>query len=770
MNFLEDSTLATMVIKLGLVTEKQVEKCLKLQKEILQKKQKHIELSTLLLKNGYIKPAKLKEVEEKIHSNIPLLPKEMGRYEILELLGEGGMGKVYKAYDPRLKREVAIKLLQKSAEHKERFLQEANILSNLSHPNIVSIYDIGEWMGNIFLVMEYLQGDTLDIAIKEKKFSLKEILSMMAILGKAVHYLHNNKIIHRDLKPSNIIIEANSIKILDFGLAKNIVTNKQLTQEGMIVGTLEYMSPEQINGAADLDQKSDLYSLGVIFYLMLTKTLPFTCERLENFLFKLRNSDPLAPSYYNPVLPIEIDIICLKTIEKQKQNRYESVLAFVEDIERFLNNQPIHAKPLGKIKKIGIRLKQNSRILMLCFLCFFIFLSIYLLFLKERIPGILGDSVSLGLLELQQLSQKVKLENKEDAKYLSSLIQKIKNLGSETVQDKEVKQKIEFLLKHNQLRLEQFRLAQYQSISSKIASILDDSQQEEKIQQRSQEEYSFYIDELTYLLENQEEKYEILWWRAQIYERIGDYSLARKDYESCLKIKKFPLLEIKIAFCAYYQKDIDFSQKILENFFHKSHLLKESSLVDVAKVLMEIAFEKKSWEKVEFYFCNAFFKIGDKKKLKPLQILFFSMGKKLLFSKEYSLAKQYFTQKELYDILEKECQYFAVVCDFYLYCFQKNAREKYSNQKYNFIHIRQHSLAEYRSSAYLFIAYIQWKSRQINDAEQSMQKSFQYLSEKKEFKNSIKSIIAIYLAKYPESSALWEDQNFQNFVEKIESK
>ena len=229
----------------------------------------------------------MKELKSRSFSFIDKSDFFWGKYEILDELGRGGMGKVYKAYDAELKRTVAIKTLlaqeRANTRQKERFRQEAQILARLSHPNIIRVFEAGEHKGTLFFVMEYLEGETLERKMKEKILPVEDSLRIMETIAKAVAYLHGRNILHRDLKPANVMItRENEIKIMDFGLSKIGDSGQKLSQEGEILGTVPYMPSEQLEGGTEeVDERSDVYSLGIILYQMLTRVLPFTGETVD---------------------------------------------------------------------------------------------------------------------------------------------------------------------------------------------------------------------------------------------------------------------------------------------------------------------------------------------------------------------------------------------------------------------------------------------------------------------------------------------------------
>ncbi len=209
----------------------------------------------------------------------PLVPSVISHYEIFEKLGEGGMGVVYKAHDTKLERTVAIKLLPArlltSEDERSRFSREAKAAAALSHPNIATVFEINEYEGEPFIVMEYIEGKTLNDALEKELFKLKDAVSTAIQVAEGLKAAHSKNIVHRDIKSANILLSIDgTAKILDFGLAQTAMSTK-LTKVGSTLGTVAYMSPEQISGEA-VDHRTDLWSLGVVIFEMLTGRFPFS--------------------------------------------------------------------------------------------------------------------------------------------------------------------------------------------------------------------------------------------------------------------------------------------------------------------------------------------------------------------------------------------------------------------------------------------------------------------------------------------------------------
>jgi len=269
-----------------------------------------------------------------------MIGQTISHYRIIEKLGEGGMGVVYKAQDTRLDRFVAIKFLpahlSSSAENKARFLQEAKATAALNHPNILSMYDVGERDDAMFLVLELIDGKTLSTHIASLQSGsgvpVKQAIEWAIQIAQGLRAAHDKNIIHRDIKPHNIMVtDQNQIKIMDFGLAK-LTTGSSMTKTGASFGTPSYMSPEQSQGLP-ADHRSDIWSLGVVLYEMLTTELPFRAEHTAGLSYLIVNENPLAPSVLDRRIPHTVDIVVQKMLEKDRSQRYQDTAEVLRAIE-----------------------------------------------------------------------------------------------------------------------------------------------------------------------------------------------------------------------------------------------------------------------------------------------------------------------------------------------------------------------------------------------------------------------------------------------------
>jgi serine/threonine-protein kinase len=289
---------------------------------------------------------------------IPQIP----GYEVEAVLGRGGMGIVFRARHLRLKRLVAIKMLlagaYAAARDKERFQREAEAVAAMRHPNIVQVHDVGEHDGRAYFTMEFVEGGSLAHKLAGTPQPAKKSAETVVTLAHAVHVAHASGIVHRDLKPGNVLLTTDGIlKIADFGLARRLDNNgPTVTLEGVPVGTPSYMAPEQALGMTksshELCPRVDVYALGAILYEMLTGRPPFKAETAAETQRQVIEEEPAPPSRLNAKVPRDLETICLKCLHKTPNRRYLSAQDLADDLERFLDGKPVHARPVGVAERV----------------------------------------------------------------------------------------------------------------------------------------------------------------------------------------------------------------------------------------------------------------------------------------------------------------------------------------------------------------------------------------------------------------------------------
>jgi len=270
---------------------------------------------------------------------------QFGRYKIIEAIGKGGMGMVYKGTDPMLDRPVALKTIRldfplsrtETAELKDRLIQEAKAAGKLSHPNIVTIYDVGEQEGVHYIAMEYLSGCSLEDFIKKKgELNYRIVARIIIQTCEALSYAHQHGIVHRDVKPANIMLQDDfHVKVMDFGIARLETTS--LTKSNVTLGTPQYISPEQLEGR-QADKRSDIFSLGAVLYEMLTRRKPFEGENISSLMYRVLNHDPPPPSSVNEKTPLIFDGIVSKAMAKSPEDRYQDAEEISETLTEFVSS------------------------------------------------------------------------------------------------------------------------------------------------------------------------------------------------------------------------------------------------------------------------------------------------------------------------------------------------------------------------------------------------------------------------------------------------
>jgi WD40 repeat protein/serine/threonine protein kinase len=281
-----------------------------------------------------------------------------GDYELIEEIARGGMGVVYKARQKSLDRIVAVKMILAGAfaGHQliQRFRAEVTAAALLKHPNIVPIHEVGIQGGQHFFSMEYVEGQTLSQLVGHRPLPAQTAARYVRGIAEAIQYAHQQGILHRDLKPSNVLIDAatDQPRVTDFGLAKRLDGESSITVTGQVLGSPNFMPPEQAGGSrGKVGRRSDVYGLGGILYYALTARAPFQGATIETTIHEVLNTEPLSPRVLNPSVPRDLETICLKCLEKEPEKRYPTAAALAEELERFGRDEPIQARPVGRLEK-----------------------------------------------------------------------------------------------------------------------------------------------------------------------------------------------------------------------------------------------------------------------------------------------------------------------------------------------------------------------------------------------------------------------------------
>src|SRR5215831_8192129 len=278
---------------------------------------------------------------------------ELGDYELLEEVGRGGQGVVFRARQKSLNRTVALKVVSigqwASQEHLRRFRREAEAAARLEHPGIVPIHEVGERDGFCYFSMQFIEGGQLDEVVRDTPMSIRRAVELVAKVARTVHFAHEHGILHRDIKPGNILLdEQGEPHLTDFGLARLVETESTVTRTLEVLGTPSYMAPEQATGSnTKLTNATDVYGLGAVLYQLLTGYLPFVGGTPYETIKLVIDTEPRPPRSLNPKIDRELSTICMKCLEKDPKRRYSSALALSEDLDHWLKHEPIQAKPSG---------------------------------------------------------------------------------------------------------------------------------------------------------------------------------------------------------------------------------------------------------------------------------------------------------------------------------------------------------------------------------------------------------------------------------------
>ncbi len=288
-----------------------------------------------------------------------------GKYRLEERIGQGGMGAVYRAVDTELHRTVAVKVLlgadDTGDERVRRFQREAETAGKLRHPHIVTIFEVGCEAGHHYFAMEYVEGASLSQLLYDKQLRLDDAVDIFLQVVEAIDYAHRHQVIHRDLKPQNIMVDRERrAYVTDFGLAKELTARTRLTQTGKLMGTPMYMAPEQANAeAGKIDALTDVYALGAVLYEILTGRPPFDGASPAEIVYAVLFKDPAPPTSLNRRVPVDLETICLKALEKERERRYAGAGELAADLKRFREGEAIRAKPASRLSRVLRRVRRH---------------------------------------------------------------------------------------------------------------------------------------------------------------------------------------------------------------------------------------------------------------------------------------------------------------------------------------------------------------------------------------------------------------------------
>ncbi len=319
---------------------------------------------------GSASPKTINAFEERVSSSPMLM--DFGDYELLEQIGRGGQGVVFRARQKSLNRTVALKVINlgqwASKAHLKRFRLEAEAAAKLEHPGIVPIHEVGERDGSCYFSMKFVEGGQLDEVVKREPMPIRQAVDLIIKVARTVHYAHEHGILHRDIKPGNILLDAKGEPHLtDFGLARLVESESSVTHTLEVLGTPSYMAPEQaVGNNAGVGSATDVYGLGAVLYQLLTGQPPFAGGTTYETIKLLLDTEPRQPRLLNPKIDRDLSTICLKCLEKDPKRRYSSALALAEDLERWLKHEPILARRTGIYHRRGRKwVRRNPTIALL---------------------------------------------------------------------------------------------------------------------------------------------------------------------------------------------------------------------------------------------------------------------------------------------------------------------------------------------------------------------------------------------------------------------
>lgn len=480
-------------------------------------------------------------------SSSPQGDRYFGKYKILQKIGEGGMGAVYKAYDTTINRMVALKMVLTDDQSREdtaamvkRFYQEASLSGKLTHPFIVPLYDVGEIDGKPYFTMGYVEGTNLRDYVEEKgKFTQKKALEIMEKLCRAVFYAHEQGVVHRDIKPENIMIDdKGNPHLMDFGIAKDVRQKGEtrLTKTGAIVGSPEFMSPEQALGERDVAYPADIYALGGTLYYMLSSRPPFSGRDVVTLLQQV--VDKTAPSvrHYNRLVHSDVDVIVQKCLSKRPTDRYRNAGVLLYDVQAALKGDPILAQPPGAIQKL-VRWIDRNRALAGVTVGAMILITVSMALWIRTLQGKIEVDASLRELRDRRASMEKKLRNmaaKEEA-----MNQLLEDLYEKTKKQRELREKLVAKNKSLEEKAEKEEekaknLALERKIESHLVHVQYTLSKTGNLHQA--------IEGVKRILAfgSDHKKNLLLYTIGTYYTRLGKYDLAYKYYKKSFALGDFP--------------------------------------------------------------------------------------------------------------------------------------------------------------------------------------------------------------------------------------
>lgn len=486
------------------------------------------------------------------------LPFRIGRYEMQKEIGRGGTGRLYLAHDSQLDRQVAVKVLHEHLDDtktgRDRFLREAKSVATLEHPGIVTIFDVLSADDSpLCLVLELVKGESLSNRLKrEQTIDAKTAARFTCEVAVSLQAAHDRGIIHRDVKPSNILIDAKThvARLTDFGLARSDDVDNRLTIDGQLAGTPAYMSPEQVLQADDINHSTDIYSLGVVLYEMLTGTIPFRGV-VRMTLSQILHDEPTSVLQLNDKIPKDLANICQKAMAKETSRRYATSAHFADDLHRFLAGKPVHARPVGRLER-GWRLAKRyprTSILAATFACLLIVVAVgsshaTIFIAKSR------DEAQASRQLAEQAAAKANRQRNETLQILKDLTDKVQSEFTQTVVDFDqtemrllgtIRSKLESLTNDPNWSIDDdFFSAEAHFVLGQIFYRVEELDRASKEQQLA----SDYIEAA---IKRNETNQEALLLRAKIRDWLSHLATERGDYELAIKLGGDALQSLEVV-------------------------------------------------------------------------------------------------------------------------------------------------------------------------------------------------------------------------------
>jgi serine/threonine protein kinase/WD40 repeat protein len=514
----------------------------------------------------------------------PTFKKTLGPFQIVEEIGRGGMGVVYRAYHPELDRDVALKVLRAGEDASEaaieRFLREAKAVAKLGHhPGIVPIYDIRKEGRTHFFAMHFVDGKSVDSMIANGEIAPRRGAVIALKVAKALEHAHGHSILHRDIKPANILVTKDGEpQVTDFGLAKDVESSARMTATGMTLGTPHYMPPEQADGLVDeIDVQSDVYSLGATLYEMLTFEPPFDGTTHIEIIRKVLFDDPVPPRRRNPMVDRDLETICLKCLEKDPDARYASAADLASDLDRYLSGRPIKAKPASFLRRTQ-KFARRHKAVVVTSAVFSLLLIASVVFLIVEISGREAEKRKAER-EKSRIAQKA-----DEAKATAKRLEGVAESRLKDIRKKEEELRERSAEKDKQSRLAQSRLVQIEQRLNELRS-----------QRSVTKKYRTLTDEMLEELHRQEKELKILKEKEKSHTQLDAERLVKIE-ELKTEVQRIRLVNEKLEQEAKQRGAAPPETSYARKISMAERYLKSGVTARARELLSSTEPEKRNWE------------------------------------------------------------------------------------------------------------------------------------------------------------------------------